>query len=141
MSTPSSPTETSIGSSPSFVIRYFIGVQRGRLEDGPFDTAVRVAFKPGVTDPIGKSAKVAIQDTLGRDLGDDAAVYTSVLYLIDGVDTDQAQTIAVDLLANPVIQDIHVASRQDWLEAPVDLSTPKIEGGARPEVEAIDLSG
>ena len=37
---------------------------------GPFDAAVRVAYKPGVTDPVGKSAKVAIQDTLGRDLGE-----------------------------------------------------------------------
>src|SRR5512139_777784 len=52
----------------------------GRLDDGPFDRAIGVAFKPGVTDPVGRSAKVAVEDTLGRRLGDDAAVFTSTLY-------------------------------------------------------------
>ena len=28
----------------------------GRLDDGPFDAAVSVGYKPGVTDPVGKSA-------------------------------------------------------------------------------------
>ena len=38
----------------------------GRHDDGPFDVAVTVGFKPGVTDPVGKSARVGIEDTLGR---------------------------------------------------------------------------
>ena len=58
----------------------------GRVDDGAFDSAITVAYKPGVTDPVGKSARVAIQDTLGRTLGEEAAVYTSVMYLLDGVD-------------------------------------------------------
>ncbi len=41
----------------------------GRVEDGPFDVAVSVGYKPGVTDPVGKSARVAIEDLLGRPLG------------------------------------------------------------------------
>ena len=48
----------------------------GRLDDGPFDVAVTVAYKPGVTDPVGKSARVCVEDTLGRKLADDDAVYT-----------------------------------------------------------------
>ena len=78
--------------------------QVGRVEDGPFDIGIRVAYKPGVADPVGKSAKVAIRDTLGRDLGEEAAVYTSVLYLLEGVDRQQGERIAFELLANPVIQ-------------------------------------
>ncbi len=113
----------------------------GRIDDGPFDSAVRVAYKPGVTDPIGKSAKVAIQDTLGRELGDGSAVYTSVMYLLDGVDSQQAEEIAIGLLANPVIQDVHVADHDEWRLAPPDLSIPKIEGTGQPAVETIDLSG
>ncbi|MGB7489891.1 MAG: phosphoribosylformylglycinamidine synthase, partial [Thermoanaerobaculia bacterium] len=58
----------------------------GRVDDGPFGRAITVAYKPGVTDPVGKSARLAIQDTLGRTLGDEAAVYTSAMYLLDGVD-------------------------------------------------------
>ena len=46
----------------------------GRLDDGPFDTAVAVAYRPGVADPVGKSARVAIEDTLGRSLGDEVTV-------------------------------------------------------------------
>ena len=38
----------------------------GRLEDGPFGVAVTVAYKPGVTDPVGKSARVCVEDTLGH---------------------------------------------------------------------------
>ena len=51
----------------------------GRLDDGPFDVAVTVGYKPGVTDPVGKSARVCVEDTLGRKLGDGAAVYTSTM--------------------------------------------------------------
>ena len=43
----------------------------GRLDDGPFDVVVSVGYRPGVTDPVGKSARVAIEDLLGRSLGDD----------------------------------------------------------------------
>ena len=113
----------------------------GRLDDGPFDVAVTVAYKPGVTDPVGKSARVCIEDTLGRKLAEDAGVYTSTLYLLDGVDTGQAARIATELLANPVIQTTRVESYGAWREAPVDLSVPKVEAHARPAVATIDLSG
>src|SRR5689334_6665237 len=36
----------------------------GRVDDGPFDAAVTVGWKPGVTDPVGKSAKVAVEDAI-----------------------------------------------------------------------------
>src|SRR5690349_17727899 len=68
-------------------------VQRGaldRLEGDEFDFAIGVGFKPGVTDPVGKSAKVAVEDTLGKKLADADAVYTSTLYLLSGVDRAQA---------------------------------------------------
>ena len=70
--------------------------------------AVTVAYKPGVTDPVGKSARVAVEDTLGRPLGDDAAVYTSTLYLLDGVDATRRDGSRWELLANPVIQTVRI---------------------------------
>ena len=113
----------------------------GKVDDGPFDLGIRVAYKPGVADPVGKSAKVAIQDTLDRQLSDQAAVYTSVMYLLDGVDRDQAERIANELLANPVIQTVTVATYEEWKSAPPDLTIPKVPGGEPPVVQTVDLSG
>ncbi len=114
---------------------------RDRIEDGSFDAAVHVAFKPGVADPVGKSALVAIEDMLGRKLGGEAAVYSSVVYLIDGVTPKQAGEIAHGLLANSVIQTIVVRSHEEWEASPPDLSVPKVAGGPVPEVRPCDLSG
>jgi len=90
-------------------------LQRGalnRLEQEPFDVAVTVGYKPGVTDPVGKSARVAVEDCLGRELGAAAAVYCSRLYLFRGVQREQAERIAGELLANPVIQTIGIQTRR-----------------------------
>ena len=113
----------------------------GRLEGAPFDFAVTVGYKPGVTDPIGKSARVAIEDTLGRPLGSEAAVYTSVLYLLDGVDRAAAEQISSGLLTNPAIQTARIRTLAEWRDSPPDLSVPKVAGGEPPAVRAIDLSG
>lgn len=111
----------------------------GRLDDGPFGVAVRVAYKPGVADPVGRSARVAIEDTLGRSLADDAAVYTSTLYLFDGISPDDAERAARELLANPLIQTWRVATHEEWTRTTPDLSVPKVAGGERPPVRTIDL--
>jgi len=113
----------------------------GRLEQGRFDVAVSVGYKPGVTDPVGKSALVAVEDTLGRSLPSDAAVYCSRLYLLDGVDRDQAQRIADELLANPVIQTAEVQTYDEWRTSEVDLEVPRVSVHPMPGVASIDLSG
>jgi phosphoribosylformylglycinamidine synthase len=113
----------------------------GRLHDGPFDVAVTVAYKPGVTDPVGKSARVCIEDTLGRKLADGDAVYTSTLYLLDGLDRPQAQRVATELLANPVIQTIRIETYDEWQRGAVDVAVPKVAPHAVPAVERVDLAG
>jgi len=113
----------------------------GRLDDGPFDVAVTVGYKPGVTDPVGRSARVCVEDTLARRLGADEAVYTSTMYLFEGIDRKGAERIAVELLANPVIQTIRVEDAAAWSASGPDLSVPKVDAHARPPVETIDLSG
>ncbi|MBX3126424.1 MAG: hypothetical protein KF718_06890 [Polyangiaceae bacterium] len=111
----------------------------GRLDDGPFDVAVTVAFKPGVTDPVGKSALVAVSDMLGRKLPKQAAVFTSTLYLLDGVGPAEAEHIALELLANPVIQTITVQTRAELLRDPPDLTVPRVHGQGHRPVETIPL--
>ncbi len=113
----------------------------GRLDDGPFDTAVAVAMKPGVTDPVGTSARVAVEDTLGRKLGTDAAVYSSTLYLFEGLDRAATQRVALELLANPLIHDVKVRTWDELLGSPPDLTVPRVAEHATPPVRAIDLSG
>jgi len=113
----------------------------GRLPGEPFDVAVTVAYKPGVTDPVGKSALTAVEDTLGRKLSAGSAVYTSTMYLFEGVDRAGAEVLATGLLANPLIQTIKVETREEWSQAPPDLSVPAVAAHERPPVRTIDLSG
>jgi phosphoribosylformylglycinamidine synthase len=112
----------------------------GRLEHEPFDVVVTVGYKPGVTDPVGKSARVAIEDTLGRDLGPGAAVYCSRLYMLSGAGREQAERIAVELLANPVIQTHDVVTHEEWAASPPDLTVPRVQERPTPEVRFIELS-
>jgi phosphoribosylformylglycinamidine synthase len=111
----------------------------GRLEQEPFDVAVTVGYKPGVTDPVGKSAKVAIEDTLGRSLGDAAAVFCSRVYFIRGVSREQGERIAVELLANPVIQSFKVETHDEWSSSLPDLDIPRVQDRPVPQVRSIDL--
>jgi len=131
---------------PERVLREFVDpVQQrgalGRLEQGRFDLAVTVGCKPGVTDPVGKSALVAVEDTLGRSLGPEAAVYCSRLFLLQGVDRKDTERIAVELLANPVIQTVRLQSFEEWTGSPPDLSVPRVEPRTAPRAETIDLKG
>jgi phosphoribosylformylglycinamidine synthase len=113
----------------------------GRLEDGPFDVAVAVGYRPGVTDPVGKSARVAAEDLLGRSLGPGAAVYTSRLYLLTGVSRADADAIARRLLANEVIERIAIQTWAEWRASVPDLSVPRVaEHTARP-AETVPLEG
>ncbi|MDX1390660.1 MAG: phosphoribosylformylglycinamidine synthase subunit PurS, partial [Acidobacteriota bacterium] len=113
----------------------------GRLEGARFDFAVTVGYKPGVTDPVGKSARVAVEDTLGRKLGDADAVYTSTLYLLEGVDRAGAERIAAELLANAVIETVKIETSESWHGSPPDLAVPRMEPHPRPPVKTVDLSG
>lgn len=113
----------------------------GRLEHGEFDVAVSVGYKPGVTDPVGKSALVLVRDTLRRELEPDAAVFTSRVYLLHGVERAAAERIAVELLANPVIQRIAVRTREEWRAAPPDTDPPRVAEHATPRVRTIELTG
>jgi phosphoribosylformylglycinamidine synthase len=133
------------GDEPTRVLREFVNPvsQTGaleRLEQQPFDFIVAVGYKPGVTDPIGKSARVAIEDTLGRELGERAAVYCSRLYALSAVDRAQTERIATQLLANPVIQTTQIQSHEEWRRAPADVTVPHVADHATPAAEPVDLS-
>jgi phosphoribosylformylglycinamidine synthase len=111
----------------------------GRLDDGPFDVVVSVGYKPGVTDPVGKSARVCVEDLLGRSLGEGAHVYSGRMFLLTGCDVATAGKIAKALLANEVIERLTVQSFADWKGSPPDLATPRVAEHAPHAVETIPL--
>ncbi|MBN1267965.1 MAG: phosphoribosylformylglycinamidine synthase, partial [Kiritimatiellae bacterium] len=115
----------------------------GRLKPPPFDWLVEVGFKPGVTDNVGRTACVVVEDVLGRRLGGQEGVYTSVQYFLrgQGLTRDNAGHIARDLLANALIHSIAVFSPDEWAAAAPDETVPVIREPAETQVRTYDLGG
>lgn len=78
-----------------------------------FDYAISVSLRPGVKDNAGETAKEAIEEMLGRKLT--GGVYTSKQYLVSGkLLKNDAQKIASELLANPLIQRFEVKTASEF---------------------------
>ncbi len=115
-----------------------------RLEpDEPFDWMVIVGFKPGVTDNIGRTARAALADILGRKLAADEAVYTARAYLLRGAGLTRAhaQALAEGLLANTLVETIEILSPGDWAAGKPEIHVPRVAGRAEARVERVDLTG
>jgi len=82
----------------------------------PFDWAIWIGFRPGVRDNPGSTAVEAIEDILDLKVGTDEAVYTSKLYCLEGagITEQQVDMIAGELLANDIIQQWKIYSRETW---------------------------
>ena len=82
----------------------------------PFDWAIWVGYRPGVRDNPGSTAVEAIEDILGLKIGAEEAVYTSKLFCLegDGITAQQIDMIAGELLANDIIQQWKIFSRENW---------------------------
>ena len=106
-----------------------------------YDYLVEVGFRPGVTDNVGKSSAVGIQDTLGRKLAEGDAVYKSTQYALSGVTEAEARRIAKGALANDLIEQWVLKSRDDMQvhgDAPL-LDLPIVTDRSDPVVHEIDL--
>ncbi len=111
-----------------------------------YQWVIEVGFRPGVTDNEGKTAKEAIELLLERRLGQDEGVYTSTGYLIKGgLDKAQAESLAMDLLANDLIQRTTICPF-DQLEDTYNKENspfffvPRVREEAKVEVLEFDLS-
>lgn len=104
------------------------------------DFLVIIGFKPGVTDNVGRSAKAAISDIVGRKLQDDEYVFSSVEYLLYGKNLDSAKVnkIASGLLGNELIQSITVLTGDEAMKS-IPLNLPIIEGCTTGEIKEYDL--
>ncbi|MBE6404038.1 MAG: phosphoribosylformylglycinamidine synthase, partial [Lentisphaerae bacterium] len=88
---------------------------------------VIVGFKPGVTDNVGRTAKEAVADIIGRKLTKDEDVYSSVEYLLygAGLTAETVDTLARKLLANELIQTVKIFPASE-LDGELPLNMPRI---------------
>ncbi len=93
------------------------------------DWVIWVGFRPGVRDNAGATAVEAMEDLLGQRLGKEEAVYTSKRYCLRGqaIKESDARRIAAELLANDIIQQWKIFSRDQWRpEEGVGIIIPKV---------------
>ena len=81
-----------------------------------FSWALWVGFKPGVKDNQGDTALEAMADVLRVSFGEDEAVYSSRLYLLEApkLEAAGAEAICRQLLANGLIQTWRIIPRAQW---------------------------
>lgn len=113
----------------------------GRLAPPPaFDWLLEIGFKPGVTDNVGRTARGAMADLLGRDLAWEEQVYTSIQYFLSGnLSRADVEHLGRDLLANTLIQSIQVFSRDEWLATAPDQTLPVFQDHPEIKVNIVDL--
>lgn len=138
-------TEAEIQSVCSFFRDPVIEISAiGRLPPPPkFDWLIEIGYKPGVTDNVGRTAQIALQDIIARDQNGRAQVYTAIQFFLraPGMPRAAAQKIASDLLANQLIQTITVFSPEEWAAAPVDTTAPVVCGRNDARAGVYDLRG
>jgi len=106
-----------------------------------FDWIIWVGYRPGVKDSAGETAKEAIEDLLNIKFGPEEAVYTSKIYEIKGkLSRDQVKRIAKELLANELIQQWKIFSKEDWdPEKGIGIIIPKVILRHEPEIKVFEI--
>lgn len=99
-----------------------------------------VGFRPGVTDNVGRSARAAIGDILGRKLREDEHVFSSTEYLFYGPELtrEQVETIGRRMLANELIQSVLVLSGEEAADG-IPMNLPLVFGRGGGEVRSCSL--
>ena len=107
-----------------------------------FDWLICVGFKPGVTDNLGRTARIAMGDILGYPLKREDQIYSSTEYLLKGdeLNRNHVETIANDLLANQLIQTIDVIHYSDFKGCGIPVNKPEFRSVASVGVKTVNLT-
>jgi len=113
----------------------------GRLAaPASFDWMLEIGFKPGVTDNLGRTARGALTDVVGRELDWEEQVYTCIQYFLSGdLSRADVEHLGKDLLANTLIQTIDVVSNEEWLASSPDISAPIFDDHPEIKVNTVEL--
>ncbi len=105
-----------------------------------FDWMLEIGFKPGVTDNVGRTARGALKDIVGRGLEWEEQVYTSIQYFLSGdLSREDVEHLGKDLLANTLIQTIGVFSKEEWLASEPDRVAPIFDDHPEIKVNTVEL--
>ena len=110
--------------------------------DIPSDWIIWIGLRPGVRDNPGSTAMEAVEDILNLKFDANQAIYTSKRYCIrgEGLTHGDLEKIAGELLANDIIQEWRVFSREDWNpETGVGIIIPKVRLDHKPTVTVITI--
>ncbi|MGK0289134.1 MAG: phosphoribosylformylglycinamidine synthase II [bacterium] len=113
------------------------------LADGlSFDWLVEVGFRAGVTDNAGRVAKENLELLLSPKFTGDERVASSMTYLISGeFSKEDIESIASDILMNPLIQRTHIIEKAEWeQEKDILRSMPDPTAHSEVKVETLDCS-
>ncbi len=81
-----------------------------------FDWCLEIRLKKGLTDNLGITAQISIEDFLGTCFAEHEKVLTSKQYFLKGeLGREDVVRIGKELLANPIIEEISVASRDELI--------------------------
>ncbi len=108
-----------------------------------FDWCIWVGFRPGVKDTAGETAVEAMEDVLGRKLGQGEAVYTSRRYCLraPALSQNEVEAIANEILANDIIQQWRVFDRQQWSQREgVGIIIPKVMLDHQPQLSTLSIA-
>ncbi|MEC7839335.1 MAG: AIR synthase related protein, partial [Chlamydiota bacterium] len=85
--------------------------------DPNYDWTIEISYKKGMTDNLGKTAQITIEDYLGANFEDKESVQSTTQYLLKGnVTYVDIKLIAEELLANSLIEDIVIHKNDGSLE-------------------------
>lgn len=110
--------------------------------DIDFDWCIWVGYRPGVKDNPGSTAVEAMEDVLSVKFSPAEAVYTSKRYCIKAPELtrDDAVKIALELLANDIIQQWKVFSASEWDKTEgIGIIIPKVELNHTPTVSVVSV--
>ena len=107
-----------------------------------FDWCIWVGYRPGVRDNPGATATEAVEDLLGVRFGPYDRIYTSKRYCIrgSGLSEEDLDRVAGELIANDIIQQWKVFSRQGWdPKEGIGLILPKVVLDHTPTVSVVPI--
>lgn len=100
-----------------------------------YSFAVEIGFLPGVTDNVGRTAKEAVEDTLGKKLDENAHVYTSTaLFLFGDLSHKSVEAMALELY-NPLIERASILPRGKA----IPLIVPEVKLHESPTADEVNL--